>query len=50
MQSKFWSENPKERDHSEDLEEYGGIIEEKLRETEREGWSGINWLGIGIRL
>jgi len=43
IHTKFWSENPKERDHLGDLAVYGKISEWFLREIR---WEGATWMHL----
>jgi hypothetical protein len=43
LQSVFWLENQKGRDHSEDLRTDGKIIRMDLRETR---WEGVDWMHL----
>jgi len=48
MRTKCWSENPKGRDHAEDLRVDGSIILERILGTrDRKMWIGFMWLRIG---
>jgi hypothetical protein len=43
MHTKFWSENVKRIDHSEDLDVDGDIIRMDLTEI---GWEGVKWIHL----
>jgi hypothetical protein len=47
MFTKFWSENPNGRDHSEDLGVDGKVLEWILEKWSRKVCTGFIWLRIG---
>jgi hypothetical protein len=48
MHTKFWSEDPKERDHSEDVDVGKRVILDWiLKNYVVRAWSGFIWLRVG---